>query len=52
MPDATTLSRSRIDLAKAGLAETVFDALNAQLEQSGLFIKVGTMIDATHPAFS
>jgi IS5 family transposase len=47
VPDATTLSRFRIDLAEAGLAEMVFDALNAQLEQRGLFIKAGTMIDAT-----
>jgi len=47
VPDATTLSRFRIDLAEAGLAETVFDALNAQLEQRGLVIRAGTMIDAT-----
>ncbi len=47
VPDATTLSRFRIDLAEAGLAEVVFDALNAQLEQRGLIIKAGTMIDAT-----
>jgi transposase, IS5 family len=45
VPDATTLSRFRIDLAEAGLAETVFDALNAQLEQRGLIIKAG--FDAT-----
>ena len=47
VPDATTLSRFRIDLAEAGLAEAVFDALNAQFEQRGLVIKAGTMIDAT-----
>jgi IS5 family transposase len=34
-------------LAEAGLAEAVFAALNAQLEQRGLMIKAGTMIDAT-----
>jgi transposase, IS5 family len=34
VPDATTLSRFRIDLAEAGLAEAVFAALNAQLEQA------------------
>jgi IS5 family transposase len=45
VPDATTLSR--FDLAEAGLTEMVFDALNRQLEQRGLFIKAGTMIDAT-----
>jgi IS5 family transposase len=47
VPDATTLSRFRIDLAEADLAEAVFEALNAQLEQRGLVIKAGTMIDAT-----
>lgn len=47
VPDATTLPRLRIDLAEAGLAEAVFMALNAQLEQRGLVIKTGTMIDAT-----
>jgi IS5 family transposase len=47
VPDATTLSRFRIDLAKAGLAETVFKALNEQLEGRGLVIGAGTMIDAT-----
>ena len=34
-------------MAEAGLAEAVFDALNVQFEQRGLFIKAGTMIDAT-----
>jgi IS5 family transposase len=47
VPDATALSRFRIDLAIAGLAEAVFDVLNAELEQCGLMIKAGTMIDAT-----
>jgi transposase, IS5 family len=47
VPDATTISRFRIDLAEGGLAEEVFDALNAQFEQRGLVIKTGTMIDAT-----
>jgi IS5 family transposase len=47
VPDATTLSRFRIDLAEAGLAEAVFDELNLQLERRGLVIKAGTMIDAT-----
>ncbi len=47
MPDATTLSRFRINLAEASLAEAVFDALNTQLKQRGLIIKAGTMIDAT-----
>ena len=47
VPDATTLSRFRIDLAEAGLAEAVLEALNRQLEGRGLVIKAGTMIDAT-----
>ena len=47
MPDATTLSRLRIDLAEAGLAEAVFEALDEQLAERGLIIKAGTMIDAT-----
>jgi IS5 family transposase len=47
VPDATTLSRFRIDLAAAGLAEAVFEALNGQLEHRGLVIRAGTMIDAT-----
>jgi transposase, IS5 family len=47
VPDATTLSRFRVDLADAGLAEAVFEALNEQLEGRGLVIKTGTMIDAT-----
>jgi hypothetical protein len=44
VPDATTFSRFRIDLSEAGLAEAIFTALNAQLEQRGLFIKAGTML--------
>lgn len=50
MPDATTLSRFRIDLAEAGLAEAVCDVPNVQLEQRGLVIEAGTMIDATPQA--
>lgn len=38
--------RWRIDWTEAGLAEAVFDELNRQLEQRGLIIKAGTMIDA------
>ncbi len=47
VPDATTSSRFRIDPAEAGLAEAVSDALNRQVEQRGLVIEAGTMIDAT-----
>ena len=52
VPDATTLSRFRIDLAEAGLAEAVSDALNTQLERRGLVTEAGTMIDATPLASS
>jgi hypothetical protein len=44
--DATTLSRFRINLAEAGLAEAAFDALNWQPGQRGSIIKAGTMINA------
>ncbi|HWL67224.1 MAG TPA: hypothetical protein VNS22_02445 [Geminicoccus sp.] len=47
MPDATTWSRLRIDLAEARLAEAVFMAPNARLGQRGWIIKTGAMIDAT-----
>src|SRR5918996_599116 len=47
VPDATTLSRFRIDLAAAGLAEAVLETLDGQLEEGGLLLKAGTMIDAT-----
>lgn len=47
VPDATTISRFRGDLAEAGVAEQIFTALNRQLEAKGLFVKAGTLIDAT-----
>ncbi|HEX2526365.1 MAG TPA: hypothetical protein VHL31_08685 [Geminicoccus sp.] len=37
----------QMSLAEAGLAKTIFDALNRQLERRGLVIKAGTTIDAT-----
>ena len=52
VPDATTLSRFRIDLAEAGLAEAVLDALNAQLEQRGLFIKAACIATCATAAWS
>jgi transposase, IS5 family len=45
-PDHTTLCRFRNDLA-AGLAEKLFAEMNRQLEQHGLVVKRGTLIDAT-----
>jgi IS5 family transposase len=46
-PDHTTLCRFRNDLAAAGLAAKLFAEMNRQLEQHGLMLKRGTLIDAT-----
>lgn len=46
-PDHTTLCRFRNRLAEAGLLEKLFAEFDKQLEQSGLVLKQGTMIDAT-----
>ena len=47
VPDHATIWRFREALGKLGLAEAVFDALNAQLEHRGLIVKRGTLVDAT-----
>lgn len=47
IPDHATIWRFREALGKLGLAEAVFDALNAQLEHRGLIVKRGTLVDAT-----
>lgn len=46
-PDHTTLCRFRNRLVQAGLAEKLFAEFNKQLEQTGMILKRGTMIDAT-----
>lgn len=46
-PDHTTLCRFRLKLVAAGLLERLFDELDRQLEQAGLILKRGTMLDAT-----
>jgi len=46
-PDHTTLCRFRNDLVTAGLAEKLFAEMTRQLEQLGLVLKRGTLIDAT-----
>ncbi len=46
-PDHTTLCRFRNRLAEAGVAEKLFVEFERQLEQHGLLLKRGTMIDAT-----
>lgn len=47
VPDHATIWRFREALGKLGLAEAVFDALNAQLEHRRLIVKRGTLVDAT-----
>jgi IS5 family transposase len=47
VPDHSTLSRVRAQLAARGLGERLFEALNRQLEERGLMLKRGTILDAT-----
>lgn len=47
VPDHATIWRFREALGKRSLAEAAFDALNAQLEDRGLIVKRGTLVDAT-----
>lgn len=47
MPDHTTLCRFRNRLVEAGLLEKLFAEFNRQLENNGLILKRGTLIDAT-----
>lgn len=47
VPDETTLSRFRKRLREAGLDGRLFSEVNRQLEARHLFIKRGTLIDAT-----
>ena len=47
MPDHTTLCRFRNRLVEAGLLEKLFAEFNRQLENNGLVLKRGTLIDAT-----
>lgn len=46
-PDHTTLCRFRNRLAEAGLGEKLFAEFERQLDQRGLILKRGTMIDAS-----
>jgi transposase, IS5 family len=47
VPDHSTLSRFRSALAADGLHERLFEELSRQLDQAGLTVRQGTMIDAT-----
>lgn len=46
-PDHTTLCRFRNRLAQAGLMEKLFAEFDKQLEEAGLILKRGTIVDAT-----
>lgn len=47
VPDYSTVSRFRAQLARLELGERLFKAVTAQLERRGLVLKRGTLIDAT-----
>ncbi len=47
VPDHSTLSRFRAQLAARGLGERLFEAINRQLAARGLMLKRGTILDAT-----
>ena len=46
-PDHTTLCRFRNRLVETGLAEKLFGEFDKQMEERGLMLKKGTMLDAT-----
>jgi len=46
-PDHTTICRFRLRLIDEGLLEKLFAELDRQLEQAGVILKRGTMLDAT-----
>ena len=46
-PDHATISRFRSLMVEKGLMRRVFDAVNAQLDEKGLFVRGGTVVDAT-----
>jgi transposase, IS5 family len=47
VPDHTVLNRFRNQLVEQGLLEKLFGELDRQLENAGLILKRGTMLDAT-----
>lgn len=47
VPDATTLLKFRHLLEAHQLTESIFDAINAHLAERGLFLREGTIVDAT-----
>lgn len=47
IPDASTLCRFRCDLAARDLGEALFAAVGRSLDNSGLLVRQGTLIDAS-----
>jgi IS5 family transposase len=47
IPDFTTFWRFKEAIAKKGLSKKIFTEINKQLEGKGLFVKTGTLVDAT-----
>ena len=47
VPDATTLLRFRHLLEAHQLTDSIFSAINAHLAENGLFLRPGTVVDAT-----
>lgn len=47
VPDATTLLRFRRLLEKHALTQRIFEEINAHLTEQGLFMREGTIVDAT-----
>lgn len=46
-PDATTLLKFRRLLEEKDLTDSIFNAINAHLAEKGLFLRQGTVVDAT-----
>ncbi len=46
-PDHSTLSRFRTALTKSGTFEKLFKSINAQLENAGIIVKKGAIVDAS-----
>ncbi len=47
VPDHSTISRFRKEVTERGLAPRLFKELDRQLEERNLFVKKGTLLDAT-----
>ena len=47
VPDHSVISRFRSELTKKEAFEKIFEQINAQLENKGLIVKTGAIVDAT-----